>query len=324
MKVYQRACLVIANEGISGLFRRIVHKYDGNGGNGLPAPTSRDEYYSLTRDFHKRALKLGYRDLEHYYWYHTIDLGNGLITPGTYDYRSNLAAFNFPDDMRGMSVLDIGSATGFFAFEFERRGATVTSVEIPSIAAWDRFPGQTVEQTCRNFERAQEEMRIYSDEQRHHLFGTSTLEELYALFLDGPFRFCHKILNSTVQRCYSRIYDLSKETLGRADFDLVFLGDVLVHTIDPLQALAAVAPLCRGILIIAQDTGDGREREATMRYIGGDKAEDNVCWWLPNTLCLEQVLRKLGFKDVSVVGKNIGVLRPAGVSFDRTIIHATK
>ena len=44
------------------------------------------------------------------------------VTPGLYDYRATLDNFHFPENMEGMTVLDVGSATGFFAFEFERRG----------------------------------------------------------------------------------------------------------------------------------------------------------------------------------------------------------
>jgi hypothetical protein len=80
--------------------------------------------------------------LSKYYWCHTIDLGDGLVTPGDYDYRSSLPLFQFPEDMRGMTVLDVGSATGFFAFEFEKREAVVTSVELPSIADWDMPAGE--------------------------------------------------------------------------------------------------------------------------------------------------------------------------------------
>ena len=39
--------------------------------------------------------------------------------------------------MRGMTVLDIGPAHGFFAFEFERRGAIVTTAELPSWSEHD-------------------------------------------------------------------------------------------------------------------------------------------------------------------------------------------
>jgi hypothetical protein len=101
-----------------------------------------DEFLERSRQFNARA---DLADADRYYWYHTVDLGDGLITPGMYDYRETIAAFGFPDDMHGMTVLDVGSATGFFAFEFERRGARVISVELPSLRDLDRFPGQDVE-----------------------------------------------------------------------------------------------------------------------------------------------------------------------------------
>lgn len=57
-------------------------------------------------------------------WFHSIDLGNGIVTPGV-DTRSAQRAveFGIPDDLRGKSVLDIGAWDGFFSFEAERRGA---------------------------------------------------------------------------------------------------------------------------------------------------------------------------------------------------------
>ena len=54
--------------------------------------------------------------IERFFWYHTIDLGDGLVTPGCYDYRETVKDFHFPSDLRGKKVLDVGSATGFFAF----------------------------------------------------------------------------------------------------------------------------------------------------------------------------------------------------------------
>ena len=64
---------------------------------------------------------MDFRGLNRFFWYHTVDLGDGIITPGVYDYRKELEHFHFPDVMSGMRVLDVGSATGFFAFEFEKR-----------------------------------------------------------------------------------------------------------------------------------------------------------------------------------------------------------
>lgn len=57
-------------------------------------------------------------------WWHTIDLGEGIITPGIDDSPRKLERLHLPSDMTGKSVLDIGAWDGFFSFEAERRGAS--------------------------------------------------------------------------------------------------------------------------------------------------------------------------------------------------------
>lgn len=56
-------------------------------------------------------------------WFHTMDLGHGIITPGMDDSRQKLQQIGLPDDLTGQRVLDIGAWDGFFSFEAERRGA---------------------------------------------------------------------------------------------------------------------------------------------------------------------------------------------------------
>src|SRR5215510_9711530 len=56
-------------------------------------------------------------------WYHSIDLGEGLVTPGVDDTPVRLARLDLPTSFTGLSVLDVGAWDGFFSFEAERRGA---------------------------------------------------------------------------------------------------------------------------------------------------------------------------------------------------------
>jgi tRNA (mo5U34)-methyltransferase len=57
-------------------------------------------------------------------WWHPIDLGDGLVTPGAdVHIRARLAEIQMPANLAGQSVLDIGAWDGFFSFEAERRGA---------------------------------------------------------------------------------------------------------------------------------------------------------------------------------------------------------
>lgn len=63
------------------------------------------------------------------HWYHRIEVAPGIVTPGINDSPANLRLFNFPENCKGMRVLDLGTRDGFFAFEFERRGAEVLAVD---------------------------------------------------------------------------------------------------------------------------------------------------------------------------------------------------
>ena len=65
-------------------------------------------------------------------WWHSIDLGNGVITPGIHslaELQDNIGRFKLPEDLAGKRVLDIGCWDGFYSFETEQRGARVTSVD---------------------------------------------------------------------------------------------------------------------------------------------------------------------------------------------------
>ncbi len=66
-------------------------------------------------------------------WFHTIDLGQGVVTPGVERTPRKLRRIGLPKDLTGLSVLDIGAWDGFFSFEAERRGAR-------RILAIDRWP----------------------------------------------------------------------------------------------------------------------------------------------------------------------------------------
>ena len=56
-------------------------------------------------------------------WYHSIDLGGGIVTRGIDDTPLRLARLELPASLQGLAVLDIGAWDGFFSFECERRGA---------------------------------------------------------------------------------------------------------------------------------------------------------------------------------------------------------
>lgn len=283
----------------------------------------RQEQEEMTRVFNERCRLLGITVDDRLFWYHTIDLGQGLITPGSFDYREFIQFYQFPHNLEGRRVLDVGSATGFFAFDFERRGAQVTSLEIPSLSQWDRFPGETPLQIAEKIRASLPFHSIKTKQEIDLLFSTHSPSEIYHYLLDGPFRFCHRILKSNVRRIYSSVYALPNELASNARFDYIFAGDILLHLIDPLSALAVLAKLCEGTITIAQALApDG---PASVQYVGGDRPGDDAAeWWRPNFAWFEQVLRKLGFSQITRGASFKGTLRPGGETFDKTVVHATR
>jgi tRNA (mo5U34)-methyltransferase len=56
-------------------------------------------------------------------WFHTMDLGFGITTPGIDPSAEKLERLEFPRSFEGKTVLDVGAYDGMFSFEAERRGA---------------------------------------------------------------------------------------------------------------------------------------------------------------------------------------------------------
>jgi SAM-dependent methyltransferase len=323
MNALRRAARVVADEGVGSLLGRVGRKLlrsrpaapvvpDDSAERLLAArmAAAKADYQRQLAAFNAWTRALGHAGLEHYYWYHTVDLVGGLVTPGDYDFRDQLPAFGFPDDMTGMRVLDVGSATGFFAFEFERRGAEVVSVELPSLAAWDVVASER-DGIVRGL---MESMRADSPEQA------------YERHLTGPFRFCQTILGSRVQRVYSSVYDLTLDRVGGERFDLVYAGDVLLHLFSPLKALDVLTGLCRGSLVATIDVPfPGPAELPFMRFMGNvSKQTDRRTWWMFSSGCLADVLSRMGFSDVSVVGEYSGIARRAWFAYQRQVLRATK
>lgn len=65
-------------------------------------------------------------------WHHRIDLPGGVVTPGTRDPKLvfDLFAARLPDDLDGLSVLDLGANACGLSIEFAMRGANVVAVEL--------------------------------------------------------------------------------------------------------------------------------------------------------------------------------------------------
>jgi 2-polyprenyl-3-methyl-5-hydroxy-6-metoxy-1,4-benzoquinol methylase len=176
--------------------------------------------------------------IERAYWYHTIEICEGLVTRGVYDHRPYLGRYGFPDALIGKTVLDVGTSDGFFAFEFERRGAKMV-VAIDT----DTYDG-TVGHTDISPAKYKDYEKKYA---RDKAINTEFRDIAEAFGLPAVNRrvIVAKLKNSSVIFRIQSIYDI--ENKGEK-YDLVFCGDLIEHLKHPLAALenlrAATKELC--------------------------------------------------------------------------------
>ena len=231
-------------------------------------------------------------------WFHTIDLGHGIVTPGRDESPRKLGWLRLPEDLSGRSVLDVGAWDGFFSFECERRGAArVVALDGP---AWEEpawGPGG---------------------------FGTK-----------AGFELARRALGSRVEDVTLQLEDISPAALGR--FDVVLFLGVLYHLKHPWAALERVASVCDGLLVLEThadllDLG----RPAMALYPGDEVAGDASNWWGPNLAALRAMLREEGFPRVEVVHREPRAYRFARAAYrgvrgprfraqqGRVVVHASR
>lgn len=73
------------------------------------------------------------RAVQQVHWRHTIDLGQGVVTPGNDPTPQRLSYLCLPQSLKGKNVLDVGAWDGFYSFEAERRGAA----RVVALDIWD-------------------------------------------------------------------------------------------------------------------------------------------------------------------------------------------
>lgn len=72
-------------------------------------------------------------------WFQYFEVSPGIFTPGRNNVSSICDQLQIPEDLKGMSVLDVGAYEGGFSFECERRGASpVIAYDLPGLHT-DRF-----------------------------------------------------------------------------------------------------------------------------------------------------------------------------------------
>lgn len=209
------------------------------------------------------------------FWYHRIELPDGVTTPGIQPVAP--ALYRFPESLEGKRVLDVGAADGYWTFEALKRGAREV-IAIDDFSDTFGLPEEARPKPWAGFDLAREALG-YSE-----------------------------------QRCQRRemsIYEVSEDELGR--FDVILCFGVLDQLRHPLLGLDLLSAVChdeggelRLELAILDDFspfqgGFGRgypgnhvvmEFYPTSQYPGNPTVR-----WSPTVKCLLGMLYAAGFRE---------------------------
>lgn len=206
-------------------------------------------------------------------WYHAVDLGDGIVTPGAFRMADYLEDYHFPD-LQGARVLDVGASNGFFSYEFERRGAAeVVAIDLPSWEAHDWTP------RYREAYRGRPEEEKANIDKQVLIHGFELIGEAFE--------------SKAVRKVERPIYELNPDDLGT--FDVVFCGSMLMHVRDPILGIQAMRSVCKpeGRLIISISAILDDNPDPVARFAG---EWDQCNWWQMNPPCLKKVLTCCDFE----------------------------
>ncbi len=226
-------------------------------------------------------------------WYHSLELAPGHVTQGMFDMRQYVDEYGVPARLDGKRVLEVGTWDGFWAFEFERRGAAeVVALDLDDERDLDWPPRRRPP--------------TYPEEPRGQ-----------------GFHLAKEIFGSNVERVSRSIYHALPEDLGT--FDFVFCGSVLIHLRDQLLALERIANLTApgGLFISAEeyDIPTSFLPFPASRY-RADR-DSAVVFWQPSIKLWKNMLWTAGFDRVRRHGL-FSMRANAGWSVRHVVLHGLK
>jgi tRNA (mo5U34)-methyltransferase len=198
---------------------------------------------------------------KHHRWFHQIDVGHGLSTPGTRNCQKKLEALDLPEDLTGWTVLDIGANDGFYSFECEERGADrVLATDYP------------------------------------HWTGGIEYSQQPGPARKGHFEAARELRGSSVEDLTISVYDLSSEELGT--FNLVMMYGVLYHLVHFTVGLEKAVQMSDRLIIVETALhAENPSRDTPMSlFVSGPPS-----WWYPNPACIKAMMLFYGCEEVKII-----------------------
>lgn len=223
---------------------------------------------TTTADLHLFAEPIPVQDPSEASWYQFMDWPDGSVTDGKWDYRGKADEFLGKLDYSGVSVLEVGPASGYLTKEMFRRGARVTCVDLPDDEPWQSVP--RVDVTVNEF-----------DAQRAR--GLDRLRKSWWL--------TQKRWETDARMAYigaDRVLDAGKH-------DRALIGCILQHMKEPIGFLYNVASLVDEIVVTEPFVARAERRDGAV-FLPAPTNDVVGSWWLLSSGLVAQVLATAAFE----------------------------
>jgi tRNA (mo5U34)-methyltransferase len=255
-------------------------------------------------------------------WFHSIDLGHGVVTHGLSDSRSTLRPVQFPG-FTGRTVLDIGAWDGYYSFLAERGGAARVVALDHYVWGVDIAAREQYWNECRDRGTLPDQTRDLTDFWRPELPGRR------------GFELAKEVLDSRVEPVLADFATVDLDSVGT--FDIVLYLGVLYHMKEPLTCLERVRAVTREVAVIetAAISVPAAGDLPLARFLAGSELNrDFGNWYEPNIEALEAMAIAAGFSRIEVIQGPPSVVREVrrrlrrdptvrrGPAHYRAIIHA--
>jgi tRNA (mo5U34)-methyltransferase len=220
-------------------------------------------------------------------WYHTIELGHGVVTKGLSDSPHHAEIL---PDIRDKSVLDIGAWDGKFSFLAEQRGAA-------RVVALDHYAwGVDIEARDLYWNECAANGTLPNH--------SRDLIDFWHPELPGQrgFTFASQALSSKVQPLVADFTTVDLNRLGR--FDVVLYLGVLYHMPDPMASLERVCAVTKEVAVIETEAVHlhGFDSHPLLQFhVGSSLRADFGNWFVPTLQALTDMCLAAGFTSVKTV-----------------------
>jgi len=212
--------------------------------------------------------------IEDCYWYHGYDFTRSVpqIEPDYY-LEHDLHHFLLPEDMAGKSFLDIGTASGFFSFEMEKRGAV-------DVVSFDLAPDEEPDQIP-----------------YHHLHDLRAHNTTHRQMLRRSYWYAHKQHQSKARAAYGTLHAMPN-WLGA--YDVTLIGSVLQHLRDPFLAIQEADKHTKHTLIISEAYCDSMDPVLLFQAQPEESKPQFWTWWTFSSAFLVNAMKVLGYRDIEI------------------------